>query len=114
MEGLFELHTAPDCCGVYLLEDAASRPTLGDVYRHVASKGLASPTEVAAACTSWGRVCGSELLEYPRLISKPLRYHERKLWRALGDARLLERLTPNLRLEGGLVVAKRLSELAPG
>jgi DNA repair photolyase len=114
MEGLFELHTAPDCCGVYLLEDAASRPTLGDVYRHVASKRPASPAEVAAACTSWGRVCGSELLEYPRLISKPLRYHERKLWRALGDARLLERLTPNLRLEGGLVVAKRLSESAPG
>jgi len=110
MEGLFELHTAPDCCGAYLLRDAALRPTLGDVYRHVASRGPASPAEAAAACASWGRVCGSELLEYPRPISKPLRYHERRLWRALGDARLLERLTPNLRLEGGLVVARRLSE----
>ena len=110
MEGLFELHTAPDCCGAYLLRDAALRPTLGDVYRHVASRGPASPAEAAAACASWGRVCGSELLKYPRPISKPLRYHERRLWRALGDARLLERLTPNLRLEGGLVVARRLSE----
>lgn len=110
MEGLFELHTAPDCCGAYLLRDAALRPTLGDVYRHVASRGPASPAEAAAACASWGRVCGSELLEYPRPVSKPLRYHERRLWRALGDARLLERLTPNLRLEGGLVVARRLSE----
>jgi len=110
MEGLFELHTAPDCCGAYLLRDAALRPTLGDVYRHVASRGPASPAEAAAACASWGRVCGSELLEYPRPISKPLRYHERRLWRALGDARLLERLTPNLRLKGGLVVARRFSE----
>jgi hypothetical protein len=110
MEGLFELHTAPDCCGAYLLRDAALRPTLGDVYRHVASRGPASPAEAAAACASWGRVCGSELLKYPRPISKPLRYHERRLRRALGDARLLERLTPNLRLEGGLVVARRLSE----
>jgi hypothetical protein len=52
--------------------------------------------------------------EYPRLIFKPLRYHERGLWRVLGDARLLERLTPNLKPEGGLVVARRLFVSALG
>jgi len=77
----------PDCCGAYLLKDAALRPALGDVYRHVSSSGPASLLELAAACAGWGRVCGSELLEYPREISKPLRYHEKRLWRALKDAR---------------------------
>ena len=109
MEGLFELHSAPDCCGAHLLRDSALRPMLGDVYRHVSSSGPASPLELAAACAGWGRVCGSELLEYPRIVSKPLRYHERRLWRALGEAHLLERLTPNLELEDGLVVARKLS-----
>ena len=61
-----------------------------------------------------GQVCGSELLEYPREISKPLRYHEKRLWRALRGARLFKRLSPNLKLEGGLVIARRLAEVRAG
>lgn len=67
-----------------------------------------------AAARGLRQGCGRELLEYPRLIFKPLRYHERGLWRILGDARLLERLTPNLKPEGGLVVARRLFVSALG
>ena len=88
-------------------------PTLGGVYCHVASRGPASQLEVAAA-RGLRQGCGSELLEYPRLISKPLRHHERGLWRILGDARLLERLTPNLKPKRGLVVARRLFVSALG
>ena len=59
MEGLLELHTAPDCCGAYLLEGAALRTTLGDVYRHVSLRGPTSPLELAAACAGWGRFAGA-------------------------------------------------------
>uniref|UniRef100_A0A7C4FF91 Uncharacterized protein n=1 Tax=Thermofilum pendens TaxID=2269 RepID=A0A7C4FF91_THEPE len=48
MEGLLELHTASDCCGAYLLEGVALRPTLGDVYRHVSSRGPREPARAGS------------------------------------------------------------------
>lgn len=104
-EGLFHLHTAEDCCGFYLLRGAARRMTLWDVYRRVASRGPVRAEEALGAAAE-GVVRGEGLRPYPRGLSKPLRYHERRMLKVLSDGGVLSRVAPALALEGGLVVLR--------
>lgn len=96
-EGLFAFHTTPDCCGAYLLKDFAIRPTLYDIYRHIIEKGKAQPEEIMKSMElDATRVCGEKLKEYPKQISKQLRYHERRMLKTLRDSVLLKRVAPHL------------------
>jgi DNA repair photolyase len=97
-EGLFRFHTTDDCCGAYLLRSYALRATLWDLHRtgvDSTEHGL-DPSAYLDACRRFSRVCGEELRLYPRAISKPMRYHERRLLRCLEDRKLLERIAPDL------------------
>ena len=103
-EGLFRFHTTDDCCGAYLLRSYALRATLWDLYR-AGLDSVKQGVNVDAyidVCRKFSRVCGEELRLYPKAISKPMRYHEKRLLKCLGDRELLERIAPDLlnRLEG--------------
>ncbi|MCX8205335.1 MAG: radical SAM protein [Candidatus Nezhaarchaeota archaeon] len=108
-EGMFDLHTAKDCCGFYLLENYARRLTLWDVYRHVASRGPVRVEEVPSGVSIGEEVlCGEGLKEYPRRLSKPLRHHEKRLLKVLSSEEVLRRVSP------ALVVRDRVISLGRG
>lgn len=105
-EGLFNLHSAPDCCAFYLLREAARRPTLWDVYLYVKVRGPSTREEVLEGLRkSCELLFWDALTLYPRAIAKPLRHHERRLAKILGDRGLLRHATPSLDIvEGGRIV----------
>jgi len=73
------------------------RATLWDLYRArlaFAKQGVDVSTYLDV-CRRLSRVCGDELRLYPKAISKPVRYHERRLLRCLEDRVLLERIAPD-------------------
>jgi len=108
-DGLLHLSTAPDCCGFWMLRDYALRATLLDVYRYLLENGPseASRALVESACRRFSRVCGEELKKYPNIISKPLRYHERKMLKVLTNSAVAEVVAPPLRYLGKIIVAAR-------
>mgnify|MGYP001772531998 CR=1 FL=1 len=99
-EGLFEYHTAPDCCGIFMLRDARARTTLYDVYLHLKEAPGTSMQDLTTtyleACKRFNRLCKEHISEYPRPISKPLRWHEKKLLRVLEDRNTLVHVAPSL------------------
>ena len=115
-EGLFEIHTAPNCCGIHLIryEGIGLRPTLKEVYDYVRTYGSLSIEGIEDVFYS--RVCRlrNELLcrddfrAYPKDVRKLLKYHERKLIKVLKDPQVLSRVSPNLSIEGDYVVVKEL------
>ncbi len=107
-EGIFNLHTAEDCCGFYLLKNYVRRPTLWDVYRFTVSHAALEPqTILSHICKENKIICSNTLDEYPRELSKPLKYHEKKLQKILSNRNLLEHLTPTLTISNGKIYAKR-------
>jgi len=108
-DGLLHLTTAPDCCGFWMLRDYALRVTLLDVYRYLLENGPleASHALVERACRKFSRVCGEELKKYPSIISKPLRYHERKMLKVLTNSAVAEAVAPSLQYLGENIVAAR-------
>jgi DNA repair photolyase len=97
-EGLFRFHTTDDCCGAYLLKSYALRAALWDLYRagvNLARQESSSNTYLNA-CRRFSRVCGEELKLYPKAISKPMRYHEKRFLKCLENRTLLERIAPDL------------------
>lgn len=101
-EGLFDLHTTPDCCGVYLLRDCIVRPTLYDVYRYVVEVGTRDIGELLGIevlkniCRRYSRLCSDELDRYPKMVSKALRSHEKRLLKILHNTDLLGYIAPHL------------------
>ncbi len=101
-EGLFDFHTASDCCGAYLLRDAAIRLTLYDVYRHVVESGTKSTSFsqeidlLRDVSKRYSRLFGDDVSVYPREVSKPLKNHEKKLVRVLRNRELLSHVAPHL------------------
>jgi len=95
-EGLFRFHAGDDCCGAYLLRvDYSLRATLWDLYRAGMNPLAVGWEELDRVCRRFSRLCGELLKQYPRVISKPLRYHERKLLRVLKDPSVLQRVAPD-------------------
>lgn len=109
-EELYNLHTAPNCCGMRLFKtEVGYRPTLYELYRlAVATSGI--PLEklgdaLRSVCKEQkGYLCSDKLREYPRDISKPLRYHERKLLRAAKNPEVLPHIVPVLTITNGKIV----------
>ena len=113
-EGLFELHTVPNCCGMHLLGgDIALRPTLYEVFRYLVTCGpldLSSIEEVfyGRICRQGSYICGDDLTEYPRELYKYLRNHEKRLIKVLKDAGVLPKVAPNIAIEDGKLVPKKV------
>ncbi len=105
-EGLFHLHTAENCCGMHMLRDATWRPTLFEVYRVVSKYGELEVSEAVdrARKEFSDRLWSDALDSYPRIVSKPLKYHEKKMLKVLRNSALLQRVCPSLRIEGGKLV----------
>jgi hypothetical protein len=51
------------------------------------------------ACRRCNRLCGDALQEYPKIISKPLRYHEKRLLKLLKAPEILRQIVPSFREE---------------
>ena len=97
-EGLFRFHTTDDCCGVYMLKNCILRATFWDVYR----AGI-NPIEqevdeelYRSICKRFSRLCGEELGIYPKMISKPMKYHERKMLKILRKHEVIKHIAPDL------------------
>jgi len=90
-EGFFSLHTAPDCCGMFFLEDYVLRPTLYEawlMYRR--DRRVPSIDELLSEyCTQGNYICSIRLVDYPRVIRKGIRNHEKMLGKVLCDRELL-------------------------
>lgn len=100
-EGLFDLHTAPDCCGLYLLKNSVARYTLYDLYRFAKefSSKIVLPVNyefIKNLCTKFSRLSMEDLPSYPRVISKGLKYHEKKLLKVLHNVGLLKHVAPSM------------------
>jgi DNA repair photolyase len=97
-EGLFRFHTTDDCCGAYMLKNYILRATFWDIYR----TGI-NPIEqeideelYRSICKRFSRLCGEELGIYPKMISKPMKYHERKMLRLLRKHEVIKHIAPDL------------------
>ena len=103
-EGFFSLHTVPDCCGFYLLREYVKRPTLFEFYIYAKSKGSFSLDSVddvySEICDSENIVCSKDLEAYPRVLRKPLKYHEKRLIGILKDKNALNKLGTDLKIWG--------------
>ena len=112
-EGLFTLHTTPNCCGMHMFGvEVGYRPTLYELYRLAAEAGGIAIEKLGDALESICRdrryLCGERLREYPREVSKPLRYHEKKLLRVAKDPEMLPRVAPALTIAERRVRAAKL------
>ena len=108
-EGLFELHTAPNCCGMHLFRvSIALRPTLHEVFSYVSERGWAEINEVVKHLEGLDALFSDKLAAYPRSIRKALRAHEKKLLRILRKPELLHHVSPCLRLEGSRIAVQSL------
>jgi len=108
-EGFFDLHTAPDCCGMYLLRvKILMRPTLAEAYRLVVSRGPLSLEEVRDELTHMrGYASGSRVDVYPRPLRKGLKWHERVLFLIMQDDEQLTKVTPLLVFKDGKLILRR-------
>lgn len=100
-EGLFELHTAPDCCGVYMLREGIVRYTLFDIYRYAkeTSTTINLPINyalISEICRKYSRLCIENLSEYPKIVSKGLKHHEKKLLKILQNFDILRHVAPSI------------------
>ena len=109
-EGLFSLHTAKDCCGMYLFKRLlALRPTLAEIYNIVRQHGPISVDSVESVLQQLemqGYLCGSKIMMYPKRVAKPFRYHEKKLLRVLRNPEILKHVAPSLSVVDGKIVSK--------
>ncbi len=109
-EGLFALHTARDCCGMYLFRRAiAYRPTLAEFYNIARERGgipLDRLGHIIEELEKHGYLCGSRLSLYPKRIAKPLKYHEKKLLRIAQKRELVMHVTPLLDIVEGKLIAR--------
>jgi len=106
-EGLYWLHTAGNCCGMHMLRDSSWRPTLWEIYRVLQSFGPLGIEEALdrARKEFSDRLWSDRLAQYPRMISKMLKYHEKKMLKILGKPEVLEHICPSIRVENGKLVA---------
>jgi len=97
-EGPFRFHTVDDCCGAYLLRNYVLRMTLWDVYRTGINpiKYELSDDLIKSICRKFSRLCGEELSGYPKIISKPMKYHEKKLLKILRIPEVVKHIAPDL------------------
>ncbi|MEM3980212.1 MAG: hypothetical protein QXF79_03030, partial [Ignisphaera sp.] len=47
-------------------------------------------------CMQYSRLCQDMLIEYPRIVSKMLKYHEKKLIKVIQKIELLQHIAPHI------------------
>ncbi|RLE64058.1 MAG: hypothetical protein DRJ38_06170 [Thermoprotei archaeon] len=89
-EGLFDLHTIPNCCGIHYLENYKLRPTLYEFWKY----GKLNFREVLNFLEDEKYIYGEKLDKYPRSIRKGLKVHEKILLEVLLESKILSKIAP--------------------
>ncbi|ADM27461.1 Radical SAM domain protein [Ignisphaera aggregans DSM 17230] len=113
-EGLYSIHTAYDCCGMYLLKRSiAYRATLMEIYR-IAREWNGIPLEKIGDAMDillkQGYLVGEKLRLYPKRVSKPLKNHEKKLLRVLKSRDMVIHIAPSLDIVDGRIIARDIDD----
>ncbi|RLE73201.1 MAG: radical SAM protein [Thermoprotei archaeon] len=87
-EGLFNLHTVPNCCGIHYLEDYRLRPTLYEFWKY----GKLYSGEGLNFLENEKYLYGEKLNEYPRIVRKGLKIHEKILLEILSEPEILAKI----------------------
>jgi len=104
-EGLFNLHTAKNCCGIHLMNEGkyVLRPTLYEawiIYRKTGK--LPYYDEIISKYEGEKYIYGEKLKAYPRALRRGLKAHEKKLIKILIDEKTAKHIAPSLSLRGGI------------
>jgi len=94
-EGYFDLETA-NCCGMQYL-DVEVRPTLREVYKELVKVGEMKIKDIQKVFNKY--LFGEKIQTLPRPIKKALRFHEKVLLKVLKDRKVVEQLTPLIKVE---------------
>lgn len=96
-EGMYDYHTAEDCCGMYLLnkEKYVLRPTLFEAWRYYRRRGYLPAFDELLRNLSNNYLFGEALKSYPKPLRKKMASHEKILREVLNKRRSeLSRLLP--------------------
>ncbi len=101
-EGFLDIHTAPDCCGIHLLnpERSVLRATLKEYLDLWRKSGMRpDPKEFIRHLEGVpGYLVGEKLRAYPRELRRALKKHEARLMEVLSDQEKMRRVLPELNL----------------
>jgi len=101
-EGIYNLQSAEDCCGIYMLRNGVRRVTLYEIYKYVRDKGEISISDLDLIYKYYydrGYLDPSRLVGLPRYVRKPINYHHKRLTAILRDQLILSKVSPILRIE---------------
>lgn len=86
-EGLYDYHTADDCCGIYLLnrENYVLRPTLFEAWRHYKKKGYVPRFDELVKELPNTYLFGDAVKRYPKPLRKKIASHEKILSKVLSE-----------------------------
>ena len=97
-EGLYNLHSVSDCCGFYLFgRSVAKRITLYEYFLEAETKDLELKLLEkihSELCRKYGMLCSYSVGNYPRVMKKSLKYHEKRLLKVLKDSEILPKIAP--------------------
>ncbi len=111
-EGLFDIHTAPNCCGMHLLDRdrIALRITLFEIYRYILERGPIDVDDIHGVVKNLSLdkvyITSQNIDLYPSAIKKPIKYHERKLLKVLRSKQLLEHVAPTLVINDNVLLCR--------
>jgi len=90
-EGLYNHHTAKNCCGMHYMEDGryVLRPTLHEAWIYYVKHGRIPKLDELTVILTEQYIYGEKLKQYPRLLKKKMMSHE-KILREVLDGRLRE------------------------
>jgi len=80
-EGLYEYHTAKNCCGMHYMENGkyVLRPTLHEAWNYYVKHGRTPKLDELTANLTEQYIYGEKLKQYPRLLRKKMVSHEKIL-----------------------------------
>jgi len=96
-EGLYDYHTARNCCGIHHITDGkyALRPTLYEAWKYYGKRGEIPSFNELLTSLNEAYIFGDEMKRYPRPLRKKMRSHEKILKEILDEKRdIIKTLLP--------------------
>ena len=95
-EGLFDFHIVDNCRGISYQENYKLGPTLFETWK-IYTQNRTIPTMedlYEKLCNDDKYLCGYKLREYPRILRKGLKVHEKILAKTLSDKEIIKGIDP--------------------